>query len=82
MVTIKKHNKNQMLDIVLCGCGHEEYYGDTIMRNRINYCRACIYEIWQKEQGYVDWKPEINKDFVFPIYSDGKNYLKEDFNEY
>ena len=77
MQTIKRHKNDMMKDIVICGCNHKEYYGHVVMRDGINYCRNCIYEIWSKESG---WRPDHSKDYIFPIYEDGKDYSKEEQN--
>lgn len=75
---IVKTNKDPMKDIVVNykGCGHMEYYGMIHWRDGLQYCRQCIYEIWQKESNYQGWKPDPEKDFVFPLYEDGIDYSK------
>jgi len=74
-----KEDRDMMKSVVIMdrGCGHKEYYGCITMRDGINYCRQCIYEIWQKEQNYLGWKPDPNKDFVFPYYENGENYYEQ-----
>lgn len=83
MEIIKDHKKDFMKSIVkgYRGCGHEEYYGMIYNKNGLQFCRQCIYEIWQKESNYEGWKPDPNRDFVFPIYEDGINYSIRE-NEY
>lgn len=55
------------------GCGHKEYYGMLYWLNGMQLCRQCIYHEWQKE---TPWVPG-DKDYVFPLYSDGVNYYEE-----
>lgn len=77
-MTTVKINKDIMKSIVkgYKGCGHEEYYGMIVCRDGLQFCRQCIYEIWQKESNYQGWKPDNKKDFVFPYYQDGIDYSK------
>lgn len=75
---ILKQNKDEMKNIVKCDCGHKEYYGMVVMRNALNYCRKCIYRIWQDEDTRSTWRPNPKKDFIFPLYGDGKDYSKEE----
>lgn len=79
METIKEHT-DLMKSVVknYKGCGHREYYGMLVMRDGLNYCRQCIYEIWQKEQNYQGWEPDYSKDFVFPYYEDGVIYYDKE----
>lgn len=79
MIVLKDHPTDYFKNVVTMqkGCGHKDYYGCFVMRDGLNYCRQCIYEIWQKESNYQGWKPEQNKDFVFPLYSDGIDYSKD-----
>lgn len=79
MEVVKKNQKDMMKDVVkgYRGCGHKEYFGMIHWRDGLQYCRQCIYELWQKESG---WKPGKD-DYVFPYYEDGVNYYKEDQNE-
>lgn len=102
---IIKENPDMMKSVVRMnkGCGHMDYYGCMVMRDGINYCRQCIYEIWERE-GYeaakhradLDaakydyepdyshlryWRPDPKKDFVFPLYEDGKDYYYEGVEE-
>lgn len=68
-------NKNDMMkDVVINyrGCGHHEYYGCLVWRDGLQYCRRCIYNIWQNES---KWKPGED-DYVFPLYEDGINYYE------
>ena len=52
METLKKNKNDMMKDIVKCPqCDRLEYYGHLTMRNGSNYCRECIYSLWEKE-GY------------------------------
>lgn len=64
-----------MKEVIICKCGCKEYYGMSVMRDGITYCRKCIYEIWQKETNYTGWKPG-KEDYTFPYYEDGKDYTK------
>ena len=74
MELIKKHPTDEMKDVVkdYRGCGHIEYYGMIHWRDGLQYCRRCIYDIWQKES---KWKPGED-DYVFPLYEDGINYYE------
>lgn len=50
METLRKNKSDMMKDIVKCShCNKPEYYGHLIMRNGSNYCRECIYSLWEKE---------------------------------
>lgn len=52
METLRKNRYDMMKDIVKCPqCNRPEYYGHLIMRDGSNYCRECIYGLWEKE-GY------------------------------
>lgn len=75
---IIKDNPDMMKSVVIMdrGCGHKEYYGMIVMRDGMNYCRNCIYDIWSKESNYK-WKPNPDEDYRFPLYSDGKDYYSE-----
>lgn len=74
---IIKENSDMMKTVVQMnnGCGHTDYYGCFVMRNGINFCRKCIYEMWKRETNYK-WQPQAN-DYIFPLYSDGIDYEKE-----
>ena len=74
MELIKKHPTDEMKDVVkdYRGCGHIEYYGMIHWRDGLQYCRRCIYNIWQNES---KWKPGED-DYVFPLYEDGINYYE------
>lgn len=74
MELIKKHPTDEMKDVVkdYKGCGHIEYYGMIHWRDGLQYCRRCIYNIWQNES---KWKPGED-DYVFPLYEDGINYYE------
>lgn len=74
MELIKKHPIDEMKDVVkdYRGCGHIEYYGMIHCRDGLQYCRRCIYNIWQNES---KWKPGED-DYVFPLYEDGINYYE------
>lgn len=75
MELIKKHPTDEMKDVVkdYRGCGHIEYHGMIHWRDGLQYCRRCIYNIWQKES---KWKPGED-DYVFPLYEDGINYYED-----
>lgn len=76
---IVKDNQDEMKSVVknYRGCGHPEYYGMIHWHDGLQFCRQCIYEIWQKESNYEGWKPNPKEDFVFPYYSDGINYYNK-----
>lgn len=62
------------VEVVVCpNCKHEEYWGMMHWRDGRQYCRHCIYRIWQKDS---KWEPTIN-DYVFPLYQDGVDYTKK-----
>lgn len=78
---VKKNPNNMMLDVVqgYRGCGHKEYFGMIHWKNGLQYCRRCIYQIWQNESNNR-WHPG-KEDYVFPYFEDGINYYEEDQNE-
>ena len=39
-------------EVVECACGSKEYYGKMTWHNGIQYCRECIYGIWESETNY------------------------------
>ncbi|MBQ2639293.1 MAG: hypothetical protein IJF92_00805 [Bacilli bacterium] len=53
---------NRSLKIVFCkNCDEPEYWGCMFWRNGKQYCRKCIYKIWDEEN------PNANYDhIVFP----------------
>lgn len=51
-------------DIVRCPCGKQEYYGNMIWKDGVQWCRACTYERWTKESE-GRWHP-TEEDKVFP----------------
>lgn len=53
--------------IVKCPCGEDEYYGEMIWKDGIQWCRKCTYKRWQKETNYK-WNPGKN-DKVFPEHN-------------
>ena len=62
MITLLKHKKDFLKNIVKCPqCEKPEYYGHLTMRNGANYCRNCIYDLWERE-GYTSAKhiEEVN----------------------
>lgn len=66
---------DEMKEIVSCpNCKEDEYYGMLHWQSGKQYCRKCIYRIWQNETNYK-WKPKKN-DYTFPFYSDGVDYRK------
>lgn len=71
---------NSLKAVVKCRrCGEREYRGCLHWRDGVMMCRKCIYEVWQnetKKRCLQPWKPS-DKDYVFPLYLDGKNYQKE-----
>jgi len=100
MKRIKESTKDSMLDIYECPvCNKPEYYGMLHWHNGHQYCRSCIYSIWEKEEyqaavkredefsaqhgGDPDydhlsyWKP-TEKDYTFPLYSDGIDYTEKE----
>jgi len=83
MKVLKQHKDSVLLNIVECPeCSKKEYYGNIYMKNGNNYCRSCIYKIWQKETSgtAVEWKPSKN-DETFPKIN-GENYYKNHKDEY
>lgn len=48
---IIKENPDMMKSVVKMakGCNHMEYYGMIVMRDGFNYCRSCIYDLWERE---------------------------------
>lgn len=72
MEIIKKHPTDEMRNVVkgYRGCGHKEYYGMIHWRDGLQYCRQCIYEIWERES---HWR-HGQEDYTFPYYEDGVNY--------
>ena len=51
MKVIKVSKYDQMKDIYECDeCHKPEYYGMFHWHGGRQYCRACIYEIWQREE--------------------------------
>ena len=51
MKLLKESTINQMYSIYECGeCHNPEYYGMFHWHNGHEYCRACIYDIWQREE--------------------------------
>lgn len=72
---IVKENKDEMKTVVkdYKGCGHKEYYGMLHSRNRMMFCRKCIYNKWERES---NWRQDPKVDFTFPLYVDGKDYTK------
>lgn len=78
MEVIMRHPTDNMKDVVknYRGCGHKEYYGMIHWRDGRQYCRKCIYNIWQQDSNYTGWKPG-KEDYVFPYYEDGIDYTKE-----
>ncbi len=77
----RRSKMDEMLEIVRCkSCRKDEYQGCIHWRDGLQYCRRCIYEIWSKESDYV-WRPKPN-DYVFPLYSDGKDYTASPNKKY
>lgn len=78
LIQEKRHKNNWMLDIYKCPfCDNREYFGMIHWRDGHQYCRNCIYSIWENES---KWKRD-NTDYVFPNYSDGVNYYEKE-NDY
>ena len=50
MNILYKHKHDFLKDIVECPiCRSKEYYGFSVMRDGLNHCRKCIYNVWEKE---------------------------------
>ena len=100
MKLVKQSLRSEMLDIYECPkCHKEEYYGMFHWHDGSQYCRSCIYNIWQIEEyqhkkyqeeleatrenrepcydNIKTWIPS-DKDYIFPIYSDGVNYSEKE----
>ncbi len=51
MELLRRHKTDDMLSIYKCfDCHKPEYYGMFHWHNGHQYCRACIYRIWQDEE--------------------------------
>lgn len=72
---MKANEQDEMHNVHRAGCGCPEYYGDIHWLNGRTYCRKCIYDIWEKES---IWRRTPGIDLVYPRYSDGVDYTKED----
>lgn len=79
IINYNKDDDNKSVVEKYKGCGHKEYYGMIYSRSGFQFCRKCIYEIWQKEN--PEWQPSTT-DYVFPIYEDGVNYYEQDSKEW
>lgn len=69
--------QDMMKSVIVTNCNHLEYWGMSIMRDSMTYCRKCMYEIWQKEQGYNGWKPQEGKTLYTQYTKTVKNYTEE-----
>jgi hypothetical protein len=68
-------NINEMHEVIICPeCKKQEYYGMMRWRDGRTYCRRCIYEMWARES---DYRWDASKEYAFPLYDDGLNYVKE-----
>jgi hypothetical protein len=62
-----------MHQVVSCPwCHREEYYGMMHWHDAHQFCRECIYEIWERES---TWRRKA-ADLTFPLYADGVDYTK------
>lgn len=100
MHLLKENMYDNMKSIYECEeCHNPEYYGMFHWHNGHQYCRHCIYDIWQQEEWREKkrieemeadrehrkplyeripiWRPG-DKDYTFPIYSDGVDYSEEE----
>lgn len=60
-----------MEELVICkNCKQTEYSGMMHWLHRAQYCRCCMYRIWQET--VKNWSPGP-RDYTFPIYEDGKD---------
>jgi len=71
---------DEMVRIVRCGCGAQEYFGMMHWRDGHQFCRRCIESIWRKDGWDPDYKQEAFK-FYFPQYSDGIDYTPAEKGE-
>ena len=68
---------NEYYEVVKCGCGGSEYYGQMHWRDGHQYCRHCIESIWRND-GWQKGRPyEDAFKHYFPYYEDGKDYRTE-----
>lgn len=63
----------EMIKIVICKhCKSKEYFGMMHWLKGKQYCRSCIYEIWEDGRECT----RGSEVYTFPKYENGKDYSK------